>query len=217
MAAAGLSSPALSGLCESRKCPRRSIIDKTPEHQDLMIAVREHDANASGYRAGPVKAGVPHVEQMLAVRIHLDDCGSDNGPLRVIAGSHRRGRFNDEELLQHSQGLAVVCTAARGDVLLFRPLLMHASSAASAPAHRRVIHFEYAACDPPGGLEWHDRISPNSPRDQHPCFPSSPSDTMASAGSASNCGSVPSIHPDCDSIQRTRNAPSPSATTAATS
>jgi len=35
-----------------------------------------------------------------------------------------------------------------------RPLLLHASSAAAAPARRRVIHLEYAASALPGGLEW---------------------------------------------------------------
>jgi ectoine hydroxylase-related dioxygenase (phytanoyl-CoA dioxygenase family) len=155
---------------------RAIYFDKTPDanwkvpwHQDLMIAVRERKPRVPDYRAWSVKAGVPHVEppvqvlqQMLAVRIHLDDCGPDNGPLRVIAGSHRTGRLNDRELVQHSQNPATVCTAARGDVILIRPLLLHASSAATAPVHRRVIHIEYAACDLPGGLAWHDRVSPSS-------------------------------------------------------
>ena len=101
---------------------------------------------------------------MLAVRIHLDGCGSENDPLRVIAGSHRAGRLNDRELAQHSQNPAARClAAAQGDVILFRPLLLHASSAAAAPSHRRVIHLEYAACDLPGGPEWHDRVPPKLP------------------------------------------------------
>jgi hypothetical protein len=40
-----------------------------------------------------------------------------------------------------------------------RPLLLHASSAASAPGHRRVIHIEYAAGNLPGGLAWAERSS----------------------------------------------------------
>jgi ectoine hydroxylase-related dioxygenase (phytanoyl-CoA dioxygenase family) len=155
---------------------RALYFDKTPDanwkvpwHQDLMIAARDHDPNAPGYRAWSAKAGIPHVEppskvleQMLALRIHLDDCGPDNGPLRVIPGSHRRGRLTDEELFRHSQNPTAMCTATRGDVMAFRPLLIHASSAASAPAHRRVIHIEFAGCDLPGGLDWHERVSPTS-------------------------------------------------------
>jgi hypothetical protein len=35
-----------------------------------------------------------------------------------------------------------------------RPLLLHASSPAADPRHRRVIHLEFAAEPLPGGLEW---------------------------------------------------------------
>ena len=35
-----------------------------------------------------------------------------------------------------------------------RPLLLHASSIAIVPSHRRVIHLEYASCQLLGGLEW---------------------------------------------------------------
>ena len=38
------------------------------------------------------------------------------------------------------------------------PALLHASARAAAPSHRRVIHIEYAAADPPGGLRWADRV-----------------------------------------------------------
>jgi hypothetical protein len=37
-----------------------------------------------------------------------------------------------------------------------RPLLLHASSPAQRPGHRRVIHLEFAAGELPGGLEWHE-------------------------------------------------------------
>ena len=37
-------------------------------------------------------------ESMLVVRLHLDDCGEDNGPLRVLPGSHRLGRLTSEQI-----------------------------------------------------------------------------------------------------------------------
>jgi hypothetical protein len=37
-----------------------------------------------------------------------------------------------------------------------RPLLLHASSPAASPRHRRVVHLEYAAADLAGGLAWHE-------------------------------------------------------------
>lgn len=138
---------------------------KVPWHQDLTIAVRGR-VEAEGFGPWSVKAGVTHVqasnavlEQMLAVRIHLDDCGPDNGPLRLISGTHTVGVLRppaiDEWVATHG---AEVGVAIAGSILAFRPLLLHASSAAVAPTHRRVVHFDFAACELPGGLEWHWRV-----------------------------------------------------------
>lgn len=144
------------------------LFDKTeaanwavPWHQDIAIAVQERRA-VPGYEAWSEKDGVPHVqppagimEQILAVRVHLDDCPAENGALKVISGSHREGRLNDTQT-EHwrSQIPAVTCTARAGDALFLRPLLLHSSAAATQPCHRRVLHFEYAAMQLPGGLEW---------------------------------------------------------------
>jgi hypothetical protein len=38
--------------------------------------------------------------------------------------------------------------------LLMRPLLVHSSSAAVRPGHRRVVHFDYAAGELADGLRW---------------------------------------------------------------
>lgn len=107
------------------------------------------------------KAGVLHVqppvsvlESMLAVRIHLDDCGKSNGPVRVIPGSHLQGRLSTDQIHRFSERPATSCTVAAGGVLLMRPLLLHASSASYLPRHRRVIHLEFASGALPGGLTW---------------------------------------------------------------
>lgn len=149
--------------------PVRGILfDKTPEsnwkvpwHQDLTIAV-EQKIETPGFGPWTTKDGVQHVqppteilESMLAVRIHLDDCNDDNGPLRVIPGSHSHGRLTAEQI--HSlatTSASIQCTIARGGALLMRPLLLHASSAATSPRHRRVIHIEYASRPLPGALRW---------------------------------------------------------------
>ena len=152
--------------------PVRGILfDKTPDanwkvawHQDLAIAVREK-RDTPGFGPWSEKAGVAHVqppaavlERMLTVRVHLDDCGPENGPVHVIPGSHRHGRLDAEASgrLRESTTAVPTCTGA-GAALLMRPLLLHASSPSTTPAHRRVIHIEFAADDLPGGLEWHDR------------------------------------------------------------
>ena len=138
---------------------------KVPWHQDLTIAVREQ-REVEGFGPWSVKAGVTHVqappavlEQMLAVRIHLDDCGADNGPLRLISGTHTVGVLRPPAIdeLVATYG-AEVGVAVAGSILAFRPLLLHASSAAATPSHRRVVHLDFAACELPGGLDWRWRV-----------------------------------------------------------
>lgn len=151
---------------------RAILFDKTPDanwkvtwHQDLTIAVRER-REVPGFTSWSEKAGVSHVQppvsilaNMLAVRLHLDDCGLDNGPVRVLPGSHLHGRIAEPDIPGWRQRVAeVVCTVPRGGVLLMRPLLLHASSPATSPSRRRVLHIEYAANELPGGLEWKWRV-----------------------------------------------------------
>jgi hypothetical protein len=139
---------------------------KVPYHQDLTIAVRRR-LPAPQFGPWSVKAGVPHVqppvgvlERMLAVRIHLDECGSESGPLRVLPGSHRFGVLSAAEVGNwRSRVQEVSCHVPRGGLLVMRPLLLHASSPASRVSHRRVIHLEYANGSLPGGLEWHEALS----------------------------------------------------------
>ena len=151
--------------------PVRGIyFDKSPEanwlvawHQDLTLAVRER-RDVAGFGPWSVKDGVPHVqapaerlEQMLAVRLHLDDADEENGALRVLAGSHRFGRLSAERIEELRGELPeVVCCARAGDALLLRPLVLHASGRSASARRRRVLHIEYAGFELPGGLEWHE-------------------------------------------------------------
>jgi ectoine hydroxylase-related dioxygenase (phytanoyl-CoA dioxygenase family) len=92
---------------------------------------------------------------MLTIRVHLNDCTEDNGALRVIPYSHRRGRLAAEQIEQAvSVNRPVICVAPCGSALLMKPLLLHASSAARSPSHRRIIHVEFASADLPAGLRW---------------------------------------------------------------
>jgi ectoine hydroxylase-related dioxygenase (phytanoyl-CoA dioxygenase family) len=83
--------------------------------------------------------------RVVALRVHLDACGSENGPLRVIPGSHRCGVLTDDEVFRmaHSRP-AVECVVPRGGALAMRPLVIHSSPKAMAPEPRRVLHIEYA-------------------------------------------------------------------------
>jgi ectoine hydroxylase-related dioxygenase (phytanoyl-CoA dioxygenase family) len=93
---------------------------------------------------------------MVTVRLNLDDCGAENGPVRVIPGSHLLGRLSPGEVqrVRESSEAVDTCLPA-GGVLLMRPLLLHASSPATLPAHRRVVHLEFAVDALPAGLEWY--------------------------------------------------------------
>jgi ectoine hydroxylase-related dioxygenase (phytanoyl-CoA dioxygenase family) len=93
---------------------------------------------------------------MISARLHLDPADESNGALRVLPGTHRHGRLTGEQIEKFRATIPeVLCRAAPGDALLMRPLLLHASSRATAATRRRVLHIEYAACDLPSGVSWH--------------------------------------------------------------
>jgi ectoine hydroxylase-related dioxygenase (phytanoyl-CoA dioxygenase family) len=99
-------------------------------------------------KAGVLYAHAPTwaLQQILALRLHLDDSTAANGPLRVIPGSHTHGVLPDERVFEiaHQQP-ATECLAPRGSILAMRPLLIHSSQKAASPEPRRVLHLEYAA------------------------------------------------------------------------
>jgi ectoine hydroxylase-related dioxygenase (phytanoyl-CoA dioxygenase family) len=81
---------------------------------------------------------------MIALRIHLDDCDEDNGPLEVIPGSHELGRLTAGDIAALTgQSQPLLCLAVRGDLVALRPLLVHRSQRARRPAARRVLHLEF--------------------------------------------------------------------------
>jgi ectoine hydroxylase-related dioxygenase (phytanoyl-CoA dioxygenase family) len=137
---------------------------KVPWHQDRMIPVRQR-SEANGFRLWSVKEGVtfvqPPIEVMnniLAVRLHLDEVDEHNAPLRVLPGSHRAGYISDSRLGDWQGYKEVICICPKGSALLMRPLLLHASSPAKEPAHRRVIHLEFAASELPDGIHWYEQV-----------------------------------------------------------
>lgn len=151
--------------------PVRGIyFDKRPEtnwlvawHQDLTLALKER-VEVPGFGPWSVKERVPHVqppvallEQMLTVRLHLDNADADNGALRILPGTHQLGRLNAEAINKCRETHAeVLCTAKAGDALLMRPLLLHASSRSTSDRRRRVLHIEFAGFSLPQPLDWQE-------------------------------------------------------------
>jgi Phytanoyl-CoA dioxygenase (PhyH) len=134
-------------------------------HQDLSIPIQERvphpDCSGWSEKEGVlyVQPPVAVLESLVAVRAHLDDCGSANGPIRVIPGSHRHGRLStDAARALREQCGAFECIARQGDVLAMRPLLLHSSPKAQAQAPRRVMHFVFGPKELPCGLKWYRAV-----------------------------------------------------------
>jgi ectoine hydroxylase-related dioxygenase (phytanoyl-CoA dioxygenase family) len=145
-----------------------TLFDKTidknwlvPLHQDLSIPVRERCEHI--YLSGwSHKEGILYVqppievlEKLVAIRVHIDDCNRDNGALRVVPGSHDRGRISTADIptLKTTNG-EQLCSVQQGGALIMRPLLLHASSKAIIPNRRRVLHFLFGSASLPLGLKW---------------------------------------------------------------
>ena len=136
-----------------------------PWHKDLTITVRRPTGNAAEQFKIRDKAGVPHIdaplevlESMLTLRLHLDEVTSENGPLKVVTGSHRSGKR-----LTLDDGPQKTICVNRGDVLAMRPLVSHSSarSVAGTARHRRILHFEFSGTPQlPYGLQWYRFIRP---------------------------------------------------------
>jgi ectoine hydroxylase-related dioxygenase (phytanoyl-CoA dioxygenase family) len=94
------------------------------------------------------------LSQVVALRFHLDDCSTHNGPLKVLPESHKEGVLSDQDIEAFCTRIkAVDCVVPRGGILAMSPLLIHSSSK-SLEGSRRVLHIEYAASADLGqGLE----------------------------------------------------------------
>ena len=137
---------------------RATLFDKSPAsnwlvvwHQDTALPLLER-RDVPGWGPWSIKDGVNYahapaaaLQQVLALRLHLDDSLSKNGPLRVLPATHTLGVLDDNELHELSTGIAAVdCLVPRGGILAMRPLVVHASSKSQSKAPRRVLHIEYA-------------------------------------------------------------------------
>jgi ectoine hydroxylase-related dioxygenase (phytanoyl-CoA dioxygenase family) len=120
-------------------------------HQDtaLPLAARFADAEWGPWseKSGITYAHAPGwaLERVLALRIHLNALTHDNGPLRVLPGTHAKGLLKDEDVFEMGATQQYdECHVGRGGVLAMRPLLVHSSPKALTSDPRRVIHIEYA-------------------------------------------------------------------------
>jgi hypothetical protein len=131
-----------------------------PGHQDVIVPIPPHAERAlvRNYRLREDLAyGEPEesvLEELVAIRIHFDDAGAENGALEVVAGSHARGRLSEAQIRGVPLDAYTRCESRAGDVLVFKPLLLHRSSRSVASQRRRVLQVLYAPVD-----GWHHRYS----------------------------------------------------------
>ncbi|GAA4363441.1 phytanoyl-CoA dioxygenase family protein [Hymenobacter saemangeumensis] len=133
-------------------------------HQDLMINVSQR-AELPGFGPWTSKQGETAVlppaevlENVVTIRIHVDDCDASNGALKVVPASHRHG------VLPPAAAAALttegqVCAVPAGGAMLMKPLLLHASNRSTSPRSRRVIHLEFASVELPAPLQWRERLN----------------------------------------------------------
>lgn len=119
-------------------------------HRDLSVPVRRA-VDAPGWhgwseKEGTVFAQPPRalLEQMVAVRVHLEANTESNAPLMVVPGSHASAAVD---------GPRVAGLVDRGGALVMRPLLLHASAKLVA-GERRVLHFLFGPRQLPPPVEW---------------------------------------------------------------
>jgi len=158
-------------LGKSAFAVRAILFDKSPDanwyvtwHQDTFIAVKER-FDVIGFEAWSEKDSIPHTRppatvlgKMVTVRLHLDPCDIDNGPLRVLPSSHLKGIMLPGEVAQLAETSDEhTCKVGKGGCVLMSPLLVHASSRAKSPARRRVLHLEFANGELPLPLEWYEQ------------------------------------------------------------
>lgn len=144
-----------------------------PAHQDLSIPVKarvDHPELAGwSEKEGHLYVQPPAavMEALVGVRLHIDDCGPDDGPLRVVPGSHRGGRLGAGDILMaRARAGEVDCIVARGAALVLKPLIIHSSAKVKGHNPRRVLHFVFGPATLPFGLQWLHAHSPTTPE---PC------------------------------------------------
>ena len=128
------------------------FFDKTPEknwlvswHQDKTVALNQK-LDLEGWERWTLKDGTHHVQppvevldQMITIRLHLDPANEENGCLKVIPGSHKHGILKQKQIDKIvSEEDHVLCVAGVGDAVIMRPHILHASSKAVVPDHRRI-------------------------------------------------------------------------------
>jgi ectoine hydroxylase-related dioxygenase (phytanoyl-CoA dioxygenase family) len=135
-------------------------------HQDLTISV-DKKVSLKGFDFWTVKQNqfavqppLDILQNVVTVRIHLDDTDENNGALKVIPKSQSKGICRPETI-DWTIEKEVSCNVSRGGIMLMKPLLLHSSGRTTNDRQRRVIHIEFSNQELPAELNWAERINLN--------------------------------------------------------
>jgi len=135
-------------------------------HQDLTISV-DKKLSLNGFDFWTTKQNqfavqppLGTLQNIVTVRIHLDDTDENNGALKVVPRSHSKGIYRPDTI-DWSIEKVVSCNVSKGGIMLMRPLLLHSSGRTTNNRQRRVIHIEFSNEELPTELNWAERINLN--------------------------------------------------------
>lgn len=135
-------------------------------HQDLTISVDKKLALkgfefwTTKHNQFAVQPPLDILENILTVRIHLDETDENNGALKVVPQSHLKGIYRPETI-DWTVESEVNCTVSKGGIMLMKPLLLHSSGRTTNDRRRRVIHIEFSNQELPIELNWAERLNLN--------------------------------------------------------
>ena len=118
-------------------------------HQDIALPLQER-RDVPGWGPWSIKSGITYahapataLSRVVALRLHLDDSREDNGPLRVLPGTHALGVLSEADTERLVREIPPVdCLVSSGGIVAMRPLILHASSKVETDHPRRVLHIE---------------------------------------------------------------------------
>lgn len=128
-------------------------------HQDLTISV-DKKLNLANF--GPwttkqnqfaVQPPLDILQNNFTIRIHLDNTDKDNGALKVVPKSHKKGIYRPETIDWNIE-TEIICNVGKGGIMIMKPLLLHSSGRTTNNNKRRVLHIEFSKSLLPENLNW---------------------------------------------------------------
>jgi ectoine hydroxylase-related dioxygenase (phytanoyl-CoA dioxygenase family) len=133
-------------------------------HQDLTISVdkkteiKSFENWTTKHNQFAVQPPKEILEQNFTVRIHIDKTTKENGALKVLNKSHRKGIIRTENIEIENE-IETICEVGKGGIMIMKPLIFHASNKTTNNQRRRVIHIEFSNQKLPNELEWSEKTN----------------------------------------------------------